>query len=43
MGRRGLSRIRDFFMDRVTNRAVYLAREKSAWIIPWRPRKKSED
>ncbi len=33
MGRRGLSRTQDFFMGRVTNKVVYLAREKSIWII----------
>ncbi|MFZ0613122.1 MAG: universal stress protein [Desulfobacterales bacterium] len=33
MGRRGLSRTQDFFMGRVTNKVVYLAREKSVWII----------
>jgi nucleotide-binding universal stress UspA family protein len=34
MGRRGLSRTEDFFMGRVTNKVVYIAREKSVWIIP---------
>jgi nucleotide-binding universal stress UspA family protein len=33
MGRRGLSRTQDFFMGRVTNKVVYLAREKSIWIV----------
>jgi nucleotide-binding universal stress UspA family protein len=33
MGRRGLSRTQDFFMGRVTNKVVYLAREKSVWIV----------
>lgn len=33
MGRRGLTRPRDFFLGRVTNKVIYLAREKSVWII----------
>jgi len=33
MGRRGLSRTQDFFIGRVTNKVVYLAREKSVWIV----------
>jgi nucleotide-binding universal stress UspA family protein len=33
MGRRGLSRTRDFFMGRVTNKVINLAREKSVWIV----------
>jgi nucleotide-binding universal stress UspA family protein len=33
MGRRGLSRPRDFFVGRVTNKVIYLAREKSVWAI----------
>jgi nucleotide-binding universal stress UspA family protein len=33
MGRRGLSRAQDFFMGRVTNKVIYLAREKSIWIV----------
>jgi len=33
MGRRGLSRTQDFFMGRVTNKVVYLGREKSIWIV----------
>jgi hypothetical protein len=33
MGRRGLSRPREFFVGRVTNKVIYLAREKSVWAI----------
>jgi nucleotide-binding universal stress UspA family protein len=33
MGRRGLSRTQDFFIGRVTNKVIYLAREKSVWIV----------
>jgi nucleotide-binding universal stress UspA family protein len=33
MGRRGLSRTQEFFMGRVTNKVVFLAREKSVWIV----------
>ena len=33
MGRRGLSRPRDFFLGRVTNKVIYLAREKSIWVV----------
>jgi hypothetical protein len=38
MGRRGLSRTQDFFMGRVTNKVVYLAREKvglDRFVRPW--------
>jgi nucleotide-binding universal stress UspA family protein len=33
MGRRGLSRVREFFIGRVTNKVVHLARERTVWII----------
>jgi nucleotide-binding universal stress UspA family protein len=34
MGRRGLSRPHDFFMGRVTNKTIHLAKEKSIWVVP---------
>ncbi len=33
MGRRGLSRVRDFFIGRVTNKVIHLARDRTVWII----------
>jgi nucleotide-binding universal stress UspA family protein len=33
MGRRGLSRVREFFIGRVTNKVIHLARERTVWII----------
>ena len=33
MGRRGLSQVQSFFIGRVTNKVVYLGRERSVWII----------
>lgn len=33
MGRRGHSRVRDFFIGRVTNKVIHLARDRSVWII----------
>jgi nucleotide-binding universal stress UspA family protein len=33
LGRRGLSRTRDFFIGRVTNKVVQLARNRTVWII----------
>jgi len=33
MGRRGQSRVRDFFIGRVTNKVIYLARDRTVWII----------
>ena len=33
MGRKGLSRTPDFSIGRVTQKVVFLAREKSIWII----------
>ncbi len=33
MGRRGHSKVRDFFIGRVTNKVIHLARDKTVWII----------
>ena len=33
MGRRGHSQVRDFFIGRVTNKVIHLARDRSVWII----------
>jgi nucleotide-binding universal stress UspA family protein len=33
MGRRGHSRVRDFFIGRVTNKVIHLARERTVWVI----------
>lgn len=33
MGRRGRSRTRDFFIGRVTNKVIHMARDRSVWII----------
>ena len=33
MGRRGYSQVRDFFIGRVTNKVIFLARDRSVWII----------
>jgi len=33
MGRRGHSRVRDFFIGRVTNKVIHLARDRAVWII----------
>lgn len=33
MGRRGLSRVREFFIGRVTNKVIHMARERTVWII----------
>jgi len=33
MGRRGRSRVRDFLIGRVTNKVIYLARDRTVWII----------
>jgi nucleotide-binding universal stress UspA family protein len=33
MGRRGQSKVRDFFIGRVTNKVIYLARDRTVWII----------
>ena len=33
MGRRGHSRVRDFFIGRVTNKVIHLARERTVWVV----------
>jgi nucleotide-binding universal stress UspA family protein len=33
LGRRGLSRVRQFLIGRVTNKVVHLARDRTVWII----------
>ncbi len=33
LGRRGLSRTRDFFIGRVTNKTIHIARDRTVWII----------
>lgn len=33
MGRRGHSRVRDFFIGRVTNKVIHLGRDRTVWII----------
>jgi len=33
MGRRGHSSIRDFFIGRVTNKIIQIARERTVWVI----------
>lgn len=34
MGRKGRSRVRDFFIGRVTNKLIHMARDRSVWIVP---------
>lgn len=33
MGRKGRSRVREFFIGRVTNKVIHIARDRSVWII----------
>lgn len=33
MGRKGRSRVRDFFIGRVTDKVIHMARDRSVWII----------
>ena len=33
MGRKGRSRVREFFIGRVTNKVIHMARDRSVWII----------
>ena len=33
MGRRGHSSVRDFFVGRVTNKVIHLARDRTVWIV----------
>lgn len=33
MGRKGRSRVRDFFIGRVTNKVIHIARDRTVWIV----------
>jgi nucleotide-binding universal stress UspA family protein len=33
MGRRGHSSVRDFFIGRVTNKVVHMARDRTVWVV----------
>ena len=33
MGRKGHSRVRDFFIGRVTNKVIHMARDRTVWVI----------
>lgn len=33
MGRRGHSRVREFFIGRVTNKVIHMARDRTVWIV----------
>jgi len=33
MGRRGLTQVQSFFIGRVTNKVIYLARDRSVWVV----------
>jgi nucleotide-binding universal stress UspA family protein len=33
VGRRGLSRVQEFFMGRVSNKVIHLARDKTVWVV----------
>jgi nucleotide-binding universal stress UspA family protein len=33
MGRIGQSRVRDFFIGRVTNKVIHMARDRTVWVI----------
>ncbi|MBW2706540.1 MAG: universal stress protein [Deltaproteobacteria bacterium] len=33
LGRRGLSQVRTFFIGRVTNKVIHMARERTVWVI----------
>jgi nucleotide-binding universal stress UspA family protein len=33
MGRRGHSSVRDFFVGRVTNKVIHLARDRTVWVV----------
>lgn len=33
MGRRGLSHVQSFFIGRVTNKVIYLGRDRSVWVV----------
>ena len=33
MGRRGRSSVRDFFVGRVTNKVIHMARDRTVWVV----------
>ena len=33
VGRRGLSRVQEFFMGRVSNKVIHLAKDKTVWVV----------
>ncbi|UCD80927.1 MAG: universal stress protein, partial [Desulfobacterales bacterium] len=33
MGRRGLSQVKSFFIGRVTNKVIYLVKDRSVWVV----------
>jgi len=33
MGRKGMSKVREFFIGRVTNKVIHMARDKTIWIV----------
>jgi nucleotide-binding universal stress UspA family protein len=33
MGRRGQSQVRDFFIGRVTNKVIHIARDRTVWVV----------
>ena len=33
LGRRGLSKVPEFFMGRVSNKVIQMAKEKTVWIV----------
>jgi len=33
LGRRGLSQVRTFFIGRVTNKVIHMARERTVWVV----------
>ncbi len=33
MGRRGLSKVEEFFMGRVSNKVINLARDMAVWLV----------
>jgi nucleotide-binding universal stress UspA family protein len=33
VGRRGLSKVQEFFMGRVSNKVIHLAKDKTVWVV----------
>jgi nucleotide-binding universal stress UspA family protein len=33
LGRRGVTRVREFFIGRVTNKVIYLGRDRTVWVV----------